>query len=266
MSRLLALIAVLALSACTARIQHGLDESQANEIQTILLEAGFDARKVPEQGKKPTWAIELPDEQATSATRVLSELGLPRPKLEGFAGMEDPLVRTPAQERAVHLNALSEELARTLESVAGVTVARVHLVAPLPPRPGQPPAQAKASALLRVRPGYAGKVRDNEEDLRRLIAGSVEGLRHEDVSLVVNEVVSSVARPAAGPSPTARLRYLVIGLAALVSVLALGMIFLALRVRSAAAAAAAAEASTEPAPTAQPARPTVNPAAARKAA
>ena len=261
MNRILAVVAALLLSACTARIQHGLDEAQANEIQTLLLEAGFDARKVPEQGKKPTWAIELPEDQATGATRVLSELGLPRPKLAGFDGLEMGLVATPTQERTAHLNALSEELARTLESVSGVTVARVHLVVPQPPRPGQEPGKAKASAFLRVRPGYAGRIHDMTEELRALVAGSVEGLRPEDVSLVVNEVVSTVARPAPGTSPADRLRYLVMGLAILVSLLALGLVYLALRLRTARATAAAA---ATPAAPAQPSRPVVNPA--RKAA
>jgi len=34
--------------ACSARVQHGLDERQANEIQSVLLERGFRARKAVE--------------------------------------------------------------------------------------------------------------------------------------------------------------------------------------------------------------------------
>jgi type III secretion protein J len=266
MNRAFLPVAVLVFSACTARIQHGLDEGQANELQAVLLESGFDARKVPEGGKKPSWAIELPEDQATSATRVLNELGLPRPRLQGFGGLEMGLVATPTQERAAHLNALSEELARTLESVSGVTVARVHLVVPQAARPGQPPGQAKASTFLRVRPGYAARVQGMEEELRRLVAGSVEGLAAQDVSLVVSEVVSTVARP--GPSShglMARLRYLVIGLSSLVSLLAMGLVYLALRLRTVAAAALPPSASDRPVPPAQ-ARPVVNAAGTRRAA
>ncbi len=267
MSRVLPALVLLFLTACTARIQHGLDEADANELQSLLLEKGFDARKVPEAGKKPTWAIELPEEQATGATRLLSEHGLPRPKTKGFKGIEPGMVPTPTQERAAYVNALSEELQSTLVSVAGVTSARVHLVIPAPARPGQPAGQPRASALLRVRQGYGSKVRGLEEDLRRLVAGSVEGLRPEDVTLVVNEISSSVAAPPAGASPTARLRYLVIGLGALVSVLALGLVFIALRLRRATAQSRESSSATEaPAPT-PPARPVVNAAASsRKAA
>ena len=77
--RCLCLLLLLCTAACRERIQHGLDERQANELQTVLAERGLDARKVPEAGKKPTWAIEVDEAQASDAVRILAELGLPRP-------------------------------------------------------------------------------------------------------------------------------------------------------------------------------------------
>lgn len=254
------LFIVAVLTGCEARIQHGLDEAQANELQTVLLEAGFDARKIPEGGKKPTWAIEVDEEQASAATRVLAELGLPRPKLEGFGGMKTGLVATPTQERTAHLNALSEEISGTLQSVAGVTMARVHLVVPQQARPGQTPGVAKASAFVRVRPGYGAKVKGMEDDLRRLVAGSVEGLSPDNVALVVNEVVSTVPAPVQGLSPTKRLRYLVIALGAGVTILAILLVFVGVRMR------AAHSNPVQPQAPAAPARPVVNASNARKAA
>lgn len=253
-------IAALVLTSCRDRIQHGLDEAQANEIQTVLLELGFAAKKVPEGGKKPTWAIEVDDDHALSATRVLSELGLPRQSLASAPDVG--LVPTPTQERAAQLNALANELSGTLETIAGVTVARVHLVVPAPPRPGQAPGRAKASAFLRVRPGQGANVRGMDEELRRLMAGSVEGLLPEDVTLVVNEVVSSVPPPVQGTHPTQRLRVVLVGMGMLVSFLAILLIVAAVRMRSLQARAA----HTVQPPTAVPTRPTINAANARKAA
>ena len=66
---LLPILLLLGATACRERIQHGLDERQANELQTVLAGRGLDARKVPESGKKPTWAIEVADEQSSSAVR-----------------------------------------------------------------------------------------------------------------------------------------------------------------------------------------------------
>lgn len=253
--RILAITSLAALlCACQARIQHGLDEAEANEIQTVLLEAGFDARKVPEGGKKPSWAIEIDEEHSAAATRTLAELGLPRQKLKGFGGMEVGLVATPTQERAAQINALSEEIANTLQSVAGVTMARVHLVVPPPARPGHTAQPAKASAMLRVRPGAGARVKGMQEELRQLVSGSVEGLSPDNVTLVVNEVVSSVPVPEQGTTATQRLRWLVMGMGALVSLLAIVLVFAAMRMR----ALAARPVITAPATPAAPARPVIN--------
>jgi type III secretion protein J len=258
------LVAVfLTLSACQTQIQQGLDERQANELQTVLIERGFEAKKVLQPGKKPTWAIEVEDEHASDAVRVLSELGLPRPKapttLEVLGG--GGLVPTPAEERARQVLGLSGDLAQTLETVDGVTSARVHLVLPLPSRPGQAPVPAKASAFLRVRPGALDRVNQSREELRALVAGSVEGLALENVTLVVNEVSTAVPSPHAEASPLVRLRVLVFGLGLTVSVLALVMVLLTVRLRQVRAKAAV------PAPQPQaPAKPVVTAPTARKVA
>src|SRR5215510_1879393 len=64
----------IVLAGCSARVQHGLDERQANEIQTVLVERGFRARKVVEDGRPPTWAVEVEPSDAADAVRVLAEL------------------------------------------------------------------------------------------------------------------------------------------------------------------------------------------------
>ena len=181
--RCLFLLLLLGATACRERIQHGLDERQANELQTVLVGRGLDARKVPESGKKPTWAIEVADEQAPNAVRVLAELGLPRPVAETgcdvFGG--GGLVRTPVEEQVCRVRVLERGIEKTLQTMDGVLVARVHLVVPPPPRPGQTPVPSKASAMLRVEPGHAAKLRPSHDALRALIAGGVEGLSADSV-------------------------------------------------------------------------------------
>jgi len=253
----------LALCACQTQIQQGLDERQANELQTVLIERGFEARKVLQPGKKPTWSIEVSDEHAADAVRVLAELGLPRPKapttLDVLGG--GSLVPTPAEERARQVLGLSGDLAQTLETVDGVTSARVHLVLPTPARPGQAAGLAKASAFLRVRPGAVDRVNQSREELRALVAGSVEGLALENVTLVVNEVSTAVPTPRAETSPLVRLRLLVFGLGLTVSVLALAMVLLTVRLRQ------YRDRVTVPAPQPQaPPRPVVSPGVARRVA
>lgn len=228
--------AVVALSGCRLQIQHGLDERSANEIQSVLVERGIEARKVQEPGKKPTWAVEVADDRATDAVRVLSELGLPRPKAEGFAELfgKGSLVPSPTEERALYVQALSGELARTLEAVDGVAGARVHLVVPPPSRPGMPPVVAKAAAYLRVYPGRARELEPQRDQLSALIAGSVEGLTPEAVTLVIDEVTSTVVVSPSrteGASQMTRLRVLVATFGGAVVLLAAISIALAWRLR-----------------------------------
>jgi type III secretion protein J len=184
---------------CAARVQHALDERQANEIQTVLVERGFRARKVVEDGRPPTWAVEVPSSDAADAVRVLAELGLPRARPAGVRELLKPgLVPDPLEQHALLLEAQSGELARTLEAVDGVVSARVHLVRPQPSRAGAPPAPTKAAVYLRAQPAAAAHLQAMRDELRALVAGSVEGLEPAAVTLFVSEVVSTVPpRPGA---------------------------------------------------------------------
>lgn len=259
MRPLLAFACALLAAGCQTQIQHGLDERTANELQTVLVERGFEAEKVFEPGKKPTWAIEVPDDRATDATRVLSELGLPRPPTHGFSEVfsKGSLVPTPTEERALYLQALSGELARTLEAVEGVTAARVHLVLPPPPRPGVEAQPAKASAYVRVRPGRVAALAAKKPELRALIAGGVEGLSPDSVAMILDEVETSVAPATVVAAPLRRMRLLLAAMGGVVSLLGVALALLALRARGQRQQKVAA-----PAP---PARPTVA-TAARKVA
>ena len=264
MKRGIWLMAVLLLAGCSTQIQHGLDEKQANEMQTALGERGIQAQKVAEQGKKPTWALQVDDDRATEAVRILTELGLPRARPQGFDDVfgKSSLVPTATEERVRYEEALSGELARTLEAMDGVISARVHLVVPTQPRSGQAPTASKASAFIRVQPGAAERIRDQKADLQALIAGSVEGLSTDAVALVIDEAAAPAVEPMPTPAPQSdsRLRAVVLGLGAAVSAMGLLLVLLAVRMRRMKAAAAA----VKPAPAQKPANP--QPPAARKAA
>jgi len=181
-------------------VQHGLDERQANEIQTVLVERGFRARKAVEDGRPPTWAVEVEAVDAADAVRVLAEQGLPRARPAGVRELLKPgLVPDPVEQHALLLEAQSGELARTLEAVDGVVSARVHLVLPQPSRNGAPSAPTKAAVYLRAQPASAPKIESMKDELRALVAGSVEGLEPAAVTFVVSEVVSTV--PPRMPAP-----------------------------------------------------------------
>lgn len=229
-------VALLALGGCRERIQHALDERQANALQTVLRERGVAAHKEAEGGKAPTWALEVAAEQAPDAVRILAELGLPRQ--EEAAGCDvfggGGLVRTPLEEQVCRVRALERGLEKTLEALDGVLLARVHLVLPAAPRPGQPAPASKASVLLRTQPGGAAGVRAREADLRALVAGGAEGLAPEAVSLLVDEVASRPLAAPAGAAAARRLRVLAAvlgGAVAVLSALVLGVLLRRRRAR-----------------------------------
>ncbi len=272
-------VAALCLLAagCRSQIQHGLDERDANEIITALVARGFDARKVPEKGKKPTWAIELDDEHGTDALRVLTELKLPRPARTTTREVTSQvgLIETPGAERLRQMEALEGDIEQMLEGMDGVASAGVELVVPAPARPGQPTAASKASALLRVQPGSLDRLQQQRDGIRALIAGSVEGLKADDVVVMIDPVTTLVSSPAATEPAANHLKWVVLLMGLLLTALAVALVVVALRLRRNTAlsnaktepAAVAAVAPSAPPRAATPVqRPVVSPAVQRRVA
>src|SRR5438552_17724187 len=112
-------VAVVALIGCRSQIHHGLEERDANEIVSVLTSRGFDAKKISEKGKKPTWAIEVEDERASEALRVLTEMKLPRPQRTTTreVAAQSSLVDTPSAERMRQFEALEGDIEETLDTV-----------------------------------------------------------------------------------------------------------------------------------------------------
>jgi type III secretion protein J len=222
------------LSACNAQIQHGLEERDANELISVLVERGFKAQKVPEKGKKPTWAIEVDDERATDAMRVLTELKLPRaarPTTRSIIANAG-LIETPAAERLRQFEGLKGDLESTLETMDGVSSASVALVVPTSPRPGMPVIPSKASVLLRVRPEALDHLTQQRANVRALVAGSVDGLSPDDVVLVLDQVVLQPVIEEPLGKPNNGLRWLVIAMGLALSLVSVVVVVLAWKLRA----------------------------------
>jgi type III secretion protein J len=174
------------LAGCTVDIIHDLEETEANHVLATLDLKGIAADKARSvEGNRPSYAVRVRRADTTRAWRVLREENLPRPRRLGMSEVlgKVGLVPTAIQERAMVHHALAEEIGKTLQGLEGVVEARVHLVLPsrdplLPPE-AAPPA-ARASVLLRL----SRELPIPREDVQRLVAGSVEGLRPEGVVVV----------------------------------------------------------------------------------
>jgi type III secretion protein J len=181
---------VLLLAGCSTNILHGVDERSANEATAALERAGIGAEKLPDESAGTggaSFTIRVAHGDAGRAVDLLHALGLPRPAPRSFAQTygQPSLIPTPSEEHARYLDALAGEIERTLESADGVVSARVHLVLeeadPLA-LDGKPRNPARAAVLLKARRGRAPL---DEDDVRKLVSGSVAGLAPAAVSVVM---------------------------------------------------------------------------------
>jgi type III secretion protein J len=200
-------VAVLLLLACSAPIEHGLDEAAANELLTSLERAGITASKTRDENGVFTLNVARGD--VVAAMELLRSLGLPRGRRPGMGDIfkQGSLLPTPTEERARYVEALSSEIARTLETIDGVALARVHLVVPEPDLlavDGKPRVPGQASVLVKTQAGRPPPV--GEAEVQKLVAGSVPGLVPASVSVVFTQTAALASVRGASMVPLGPLR------------------------------------------------------------
>ncbi|MCI0416134.1 hypothetical protein L0222_25450, partial [bacterium] len=194
----LAIGMVLSLSvmiSCSQELHHGLTEEQANEMVVTLTNNGIHATKVPIEGEVLTFTLTVPKGDASHAWEILQANNLPKPPKRGFGEVfaKTSLIPTAVEEKAMYMQAVMGELEKTLVTMTGVVEARVHVVLPesdVLKEELQGPTITKAAVLLKYKPDRSGAVPFKEEDVRNLIANSVEGLKPADVAVVASEIAS----------------------------------------------------------------------------
>ena len=75
---LVALLAVVFLTACDEALYSGLSETDVNRMRQVLASQGIEARKVRTDGNR--FSLEVPRELAARALLVLDSAGLPAPR------------------------------------------------------------------------------------------------------------------------------------------------------------------------------------------
>jgi type III secretion protein J len=221
------------VAACSTNILHGVDERSANEATASLERAGIGAEKMPEEAAASsggaTYTIRVAHADGTRAVDLLRALGLPRDRRRGFSETygQPSLIPSPSEERARYLDATAGEIERTLETVDGVVSARVHLVLeendPLAVD-GKQKTAARAAVLIKARGGPAPI---NDEDVQKLVAGSVAGLDPAAVGVVVTPAADPGEASAAALAPVGPLRITTGTRPLLLGALAAGLLLLA---------------------------------------
>jgi type III secretion protein J len=172
----------LALSACQTTLRSDLSELEANHLLVALDAAAIAGSKVAQSGARDRYQIEVASSSATRALAVL-EAQRVQPAAPGFEQLYTGtgMWTTPDQERARYANAVAGELARSIERLEGVLDARVHLALPAHPQALDERAPEPKAAVLIRRAQRAAPI--DEKLVRALVAGAVDGLAPEHVSI-----------------------------------------------------------------------------------
>ena len=180
----------------------GLSPEDAAGIVQKLKESGADYR-LPEGGG----AVLVPSSRLADLRLTMAAAGLPKSGRIGFELFDK--VNLGATEFTEHVNyrrALEGELERTIMTLAEVDQARVHLTFPKESVFLEAQQPAKASVLVRLRPG-ARLAPQNVLAINHLVASAVEGLAPDAVTLLdMNGNLLSRPRAAGsldGPEPSA---------------------------------------------------------------
>ncbi|OHV83139.1 flagellar basal-body MS-ring/collar protein FliF [Mesorhizobium sp. ORS 3428] len=156
----------------------GLDRNDVNQIGLVLGEAGigFDV------GADGT-SVLVPAGTTAQARMLLAEKGLPTSANAGYELFDNvgSLGLTSFMQQITRVRALEGEIARTIQSIAGVKAARVHIVMSERANFRRDEQQPSASVVIR----YAGDdAEKSAQSIRHLVAAAVPGLSADKVTVL----------------------------------------------------------------------------------
>jgi len=129
-------------------------------------------------------SIYVPKDNVYQLRLDMAREGLPAQDQGGYKLFDNEKIGISPFVQSVNLNrALQDELAKSIQMIDGVIFARVHLVRPEQTLFGASADKTTASVVLKLKPGIilAGS---NIAAITNLVAGSVEGLKNENVTVV----------------------------------------------------------------------------------
>ncbi len=147
------------------------------------LSAQLDAQGIPHQTSPDGKSISVPADKLDAARMQTASQGQPHSGRMGFE-LFDKMSwgQTEFDEKVTYQRALEGELERSIQTLADVDSARVHLVMPTDSVFLDRQRGAKASVILKLKRGELSK--GAVLAIARLVSGAVDDLKPEDVSIV----------------------------------------------------------------------------------
>ena len=182
-----------------------LEERQANAVLAALLEAGISAQK--ESGEEERWRVVIPERDFATATVLLEQHGLPERAYRGVGEVfrKTGMVSSPSEERIRLMDALSQDLARTLSVIEGVVEARVHVV--LPENDPFAKTVQPSSAAVAIRHRWDADMVDQVPRIKSLVKNAIEGLRYETITVTLFRDPPPQTPPSPLPAPSLASRW-----------------------------------------------------------
>ncbi|WP_048647431.1 flagellar basal-body MS-ring/collar protein FliF [Nitratireductor soli] len=156
----------------------GLDRSDVNQIGLVLGEAGIGFDVVSDGT-----SVLVPAGKTAQARMLLAEKGLPSSTNAGYELFDNvgSLGLTTFMQQVTRVRALEGEIARTIQSIAGIKAARVHIV--MQERGTFRAEERQPSASVVIRASNVN-VAGTAASIRYLVAAAVPGLDAEKVTVL----------------------------------------------------------------------------------
>jgi type III secretion protein J len=181
----MAFCAAILLAGCDKQttLHSGLEERQANLVLAALLDAGIACSKVA--GEEGTWNVMVSEPKFADAVNLLEQKGLPRRSHMGVGEVfrKTGMISSPSEERIRFMDALAQDLAKTISMIDGVVDARVHVVLP----ENDPFARnaLPSSAAVAIRSRWDADITDIVPSVKGLVKNAIEGLAYEKIMVTI---------------------------------------------------------------------------------
>lgn len=177
--------AALLLAGCDSEttLHAGLEERQANLVMAALKDAGIGCHKAA--GEEGTWNITVVESKFAEAVKLLEKKGLPQRDYQGIGEVfkKSGMISSPSEERIRFMDALAQDLAKTISGIDGVLDARVHVV--LPENDPFSRNNLPSSAAVAIRSRWDADLTDVIPSVKGLVKNAIEGLTAEKIMVTI---------------------------------------------------------------------------------
>jgi len=160
-----------------------LEETQANAVIAALADSSIATTKAP--GDEGAWNVMISTADFAPAAKICERQGLPRRKFNGVGETfkKTGMVSSPSEERIRFMDAVAQDLSRTISMLDGVVDARVHVVLP----ENDPFARntLPSSAAVAIRCRWDADLTDAVPQVKSLVKNAIEGLAYEKITVTI---------------------------------------------------------------------------------